>query len=56
MLENVSICIPKGAAVAFVGESGSGKTTLADIILGVLTPDRGTVLTDGIDIFENIPE
>ena len=56
VLENVSICIPKGAAVAFVGESGSGKTTLADIILGVLTPDRGTVLTDGIDIFENIPE
>lgn len=56
VLENVSICIPKGAAVAFVGESGSGKTTLADIILGVLTPDRVTVLTDGIDIFENIPE
>ena len=47
--------IPKGRAVAFVGESGSGKTTLADIILGILIPERGRILVDGKDIYENLP-
>ena len=51
VLTNVSICINKGEAVAFIGSSGSGKTTLADIILGLLKPQKGTVEVDGIDVF-----
>lgn len=55
VLEDVMMNIPKGRAVAFVGESGSGKTTLADIILGILIPERGRILVDGKDIYENLP-
>lgn len=55
VLEDVTMNIPKGKAVAFVGESGSGKTTLADIILGVLMPERGQILVDGKDVCGNLP-
>lgn len=54
MLEGAGLEIPKGCAAAFVGESGSGKTTLADIILGVLKPEKGKILADGTDIYENL--
>lgn len=51
VLQDVSMKIEKSDAVAFVGESGAGKTTLADIILGLLHPQKGEVLMDGRDIF-----
>ena len=54
VLENVELKIPKGSAVAFVGESGSGKTTLADIILGVLKPEKGSILSDGQNVYEDM--
>ncbi|AFY70506.1 Xenobiotic-transporting ATPase [Thalassoporum mexicanum PCC 7367] len=49
-IQNVSLVIPKGAAIALVGSSGAGKTTLADLLLGILTPDQGQILVDGHDI------
>lgn len=55
VLENVSIDIRKGQAVALVGKSGAGKTTLADVILGLLLPQSGCVKIDGVNI-EEIPE
>lgn len=54
ILEDAMLQIPKGTAAAFVGESGSGKTTLADIILGVLKPEKGQILSDGVDIYTNL--
>lgn len=45
-LHNISIEIKKNNTVAFVGSSGSGKTTTVDIILGLLQPDRGSLLID----------
>lgn len=53
-VKNVSITIPKGKAIAFVGASGAGKTTLVDLILGLLTPQKGIIEVDGQDIQENI--
>jgi len=49
---HVSLSIPKNKSVAFIGPSGQGKTTLADIILGLLHPQTGAVLVDGVDIRE----
>ena len=54
VLEDLSLEIEKNRSVALVGESGSGKTTLADIILGVLPMNSGTVKLDGIDV-KDIP-
>lgn len=54
ILKKVTLDIPKGASVAFIGESGGGKTTLVDIILGLLTPQEGCVLVDGINIHEDV--
>ena len=49
-LQNVTLEIPKGAAVGFVGPSGAGKTTVVDVLLGLLDPTEGRVLVDGQDV------
>jgi ABC-type multidrug transport system fused ATPase/permease subunit len=46
-VRNVTLDIPKDAAVALVGATGSGKSTLVDIIAGHLTPQSGQVEIDG---------
>lgn len=51
VLKNTELSIKKGQSVALIGSSGAGKTTLADIIMGLLKPQSGTVYMDGIDIF-----
>ena len=56
ILNNVNLEIKKGESIAFIGASGAGKTTLADIILGVLRPQAGTVKCDDKDIYENLIE
>ena len=54
VLEDAECIIPKGKTVALVGSSGAGKTTLADIILGLLVPQRGKILADEINVFKNL--
>lgn len=51
VLEALDLEICKGESVALIGESGAGKSTLADILLGLLKPERGNVTVDGTDIF-----
>lgn len=48
-LHAVSLVIPPGGSAAIVGRSGAGKSTLADAILGVLEPESGRILLDGLD-------
>jgi zinc transport system ATP-binding protein len=43
VLEDVSLALPALDFTALIGPNGSGKTTLLKILLGLLTPDRGTV-------------
>ena len=50
VLCNATVRINKGEAVGFVGQSGSGKSTLIDIMLGLLSPQSGSVLINGQDI------
>lgn len=50
VLEHASMQIPVGKSVGIVGASGAGKTTAVDILLGLLNPQEGQVLSDGIDV------
>ena len=52
VLKDVDIRISKGESVGFIGVSGGGKTTLADIMIGLLIPEKGKVKIDGVDINE----
>lgn len=54
VIEKASFEIKRGSSVAFVGQSGAGKTTMVDIILGLLTPQRGKITADEMDIEKNI--
>lgn len=47
-LKNVNLSIKKGEFIGIAGLSGAGKTTLADIIAGLLKPQSGVILIDGI--------
>lgn len=42
-LDNVSLALPAGQTTAVLGASGSGKSTLVQLIIGLLSPDAGTV-------------
>jgi ABC-type multidrug transport system fused ATPase/permease subunit len=46
-LRDVSLSLAPGRSLALVGSTGAGKSTLADVILGVVEPDTGTVLVSG---------
>ncbi len=54
VLQNVGLTIPRGVAIALVGESGAGKTTLVDVLLGLLTPQSGTIKVDDCDINKDL--
>ncbi len=56
VLESASMTIKRGESVGIVGKSGAGKTTAVDIILGLLRPQEGQILIDGIDIRQNMNE
>jgi ATP-binding cassette, subfamily B, bacterial PglK len=53
-LKDISLLIKRGESVGFIGASGAGKSTLVDIILGLLTPEKGVVLVDAKDIQQNL--
>ena len=50
VLRGIDLKIEKGDFISIMGESGSGKSTLISILAGMLTPDEGKVLIDGVDI------
>ena len=47
-LDAVSVAIPARGITAITGHSGAGKSTLADLVGGLLAPDQGAVLVDGV--------
>lgn len=52
VIDGAAIRIEKGKTVAFIGSTGSGKTTMVDIILGLLSPQKGRVMADYINVHE----
>lgn len=50
IFRNLNLTIKRGDVTAIMGPSGTGKTTLLQLITRQLTPDRGQVFVDGVDI------
>jgi putative ABC transport system ATP-binding protein len=50
-LKQVSLEVQFGEMVYIVGPSGSGKTTLLSVLSGILRPNEGKVLVEGVDIW-----
>src|SRR4030081_675476 len=49
-LKPVTMTWRQGGAYALLGPSGCGKTTLLNLISRIVTPSRGKILFDGVDI------
>ena len=50
VLSSMDITIKARTKVAFVGSTGAGKTTIVDMFLGLLLPQKGRILVDGMEI------
>jgi ATP-binding cassette, subfamily C, bacterial len=50
ILRAATLEIPAGEVTAIVGPSGAGKTTIADLVLGLVRPQSGEVLLDGVPL------
>ena len=50
VLHDMSFSIGKGESVGLIGANGAGKSTIMKLLLGLLGPDSGKVLIDGIEV------
>ncbi|MDR0217301.1 MAG: peptidase domain-containing ABC transporter [Enterobacteriaceae bacterium] len=50
IISNFNLSVRAGESVAIVGPSGTGKTTLMKLMSGLLEPNKGTILMNGLDI------
>lgn len=50
VLRNVSLSVQRGEAVGLLGPNGAGKTTCFYVMIGLMTPNYGSVHLDGVDI------
>jgi len=50
VLRDVSLALRRGEVAALLGPNGAGKTTSFYTIAGLVPPDRGTILVDGVDV------
>ena len=50
VLKNISALFENGKTNLIIGKSGAGKTVLLKCIVGLFTPDRGTITYDGRDM------
>ena len=54
LFKNLNLKIPFKKTIGIIGDSGSGKTTFVDLILGLIKPNKGSILFNNIDILNNL--
>ena len=52
VLKDLNIVIPKGRIIGLLGPNGCGKSTLIKLVSGILQPDSGEILVDGLPVGE----
>ncbi|NSX54363.1 ABC transporter ATP-binding protein [Parasulfitobacter algicola] len=50
VLRGATLHIPKGESMVIIGGSGTGKSVALKCVLGLVTPDAGTIMVDGQDV------
>lgn len=53
-VRDVSFQVPAGDVLGYLGPNGSGKSTTVKMLAGLLTPSRGEVLFEGVNIQEHL--
>ena len=52
VLNGLNMEILRGERIGLVGSTGSGKSTMVDLVMGLLKPNAGRLLIDGIDLHD----
>ena len=52
-LSDISFTIQSGEMVGYIGPNGAGKSSTIKILSGILTPDKGTCVIDGMIPWKN---
>lgn len=50
VLDGIDLTVEKGESLVVIGGSGSGKSVLIKSILGIITPDKGSIKIDGEEV------
>lgn len=50
VLRGVNLHVPKGTSMVIIGGSGTGKSITIKAVLGLVTPEQGSITVDGTDI------
>ncbi|MCA9526783.1 MAG: ATP-binding cassette domain-containing protein [Myxococcales bacterium] len=50
VLTDVSLHVPAGGTLALIGEGGAGKSLILKLICGLIEPDAGRVIVDGVEV------
>ncbi len=50
VLDGVSLAVPEGSVQFVIGASGTGKSVLMKMVVGLLSPDAGSVFVDGQEV------
>ena len=50
VLNGINLAVERGEITVIIGKSGSGKSVLMKHLIGLMKPDRGEILVDGVDI------